>query len=425
MIQPERLEWVFSVQVPLLVVADGRVVQANGAACALLTPGAEPALPASLADLFGAPAAERIAALFAPAGCTRRDIVVPHTAGGETRALGLTLTGLPPPARGHLITIADHGPPPAGSDAGPAAAWAARQPDLLSLLPRICDLLPIGLHIEDASEHSLFVNENFVRTFGYGLEEIERPDQWWPLVYPDPDYRAQVKAAWAEAVALAARNDTEIEPQEWTVTCRNGERKVIRFHSRRMGDYNIHAYIDVTARHRLEAELRAQANTDALTGATSRRHFFAAAAEALSGPRGLCVLLFDLDHFKQVNDSHGHAVGDRVLRVVSARCRQVLRHDAELGRLGGEEFAVLLPDVSVMEARVVAERLRATVAHAPVESAGGALSVTISVGGAVRHESDAGIDDLIARADRALYAAKRSGRNRVVFGDGPAAGRGD
>lgn len=122
----------------------------------------------------------------------------------------------------------------------------------------------------------------------------------------------------------------------------------------------------------------------------------------------------DVDFFKQVNDRHGHPAGDAVLREIARRLRHGVRDGDTVARVGGEEFMVLLPGVSEPTALELAERLRAAIAHHPVQLPDTALPVTISIGVAVTDAAE-GADAAIARADKALYAAKHGGRNRVVL----------
>ncbi|MDX6727052.1 MAG: two-component system, cell cycle response regulator [Baekduia sp.] len=127
----------------------------------------------------------------------------------------------------------------------------------------------------------------------------------------------------------------------------------------------------------------------------------------------LAVLLIDADRFKSVNDEHGHAVGDVVLREVAHRLRDRVRAEDVVGRWGGEEFVVVLPETTPDAAAAVAESLRAAVAGTPIDALGTRLDVTVSVG--VAGWSGEQLDDLLARADDALYAAKAAGRDRVVL----------
>ncbi len=178
---------------------------------------------------------------------------------------------------------------------------------------------------------------------------------------------------------------------------------------------------DISERMALERELRRLATIDPLTGAANRRQFMDRLTAELERARryghALSVVMLDIDHFKRINDTHGHAVGDEALRALVATLHGALRDVDLLGRLGGEEFAVVLPETPPVGAVEVAERLRAAVAGIGVPVAvDGILSFTASLGVAGLDAADAGIEDLLARADRALYRAKQDGRDRVVAG---------
>ncbi|MBY5716583.1 GGDEF domain-containing protein [Rhizobium leguminosarum] len=176
-------------------------------------------------------------------------------------------------------------------------------------------------------------------------------------------------------------------------------------------------------RETLVGELRSAAQTDLLTGLYNRRGFEVAASALLTqaehGSRGISVVLFDLDHFKKINDVHGHDAGDAVLRQVAGIARQNFRSFDLLVRHGGEEFLALLPDSTPDDAAIVAERVRLAIeaAEIPLPS-GDVLKVTASFGctGRANEVSNRNFEDLVKRADLALYAAKASGRNCVVSG---------
>jgi diguanylate cyclase (GGDEF)-like protein len=161
---------------------------------------------------------------------------------------------------------------------------------------------------------------------------------------------------------------------------------------------------------------RTAATTDHLTGLLNRGAFLDGARNlcALQGHAGgpVTLMMFDLDHFKRVNDTFGHAAGDDVLRVFSTVARSSMRASDIVGRLGGEEFAAIVPEAEEVAARI-AERLRANFEKAGVAVGGHAIGATVSIGTATAHEYVADIDVLIARADAALYEAKHGGRNRV------------
>jgi len=163
------------------------------------------------------------------------------------------------------------------------------------------------------------------------------------------------------------------------------------------------------------AQAREAAMTDALTGLPNRRAFGLALATALSEPGPLCVALLDIDHFKKINDTQGHPAGDAVLRNLAQCIGDWLRETDHAARIGGEEFAVLLPRASGDEAVRLADKLRRAVAAERFLTANGKgrFNVSISIGVA-EHQRGEGMEELIGRADAALYEAKRAGRDRVM-----------
>jgi len=176
----------------------------------------------------------------------------------------------------------------------------------------------------------------------------------------------------------------------------------------------------------LSEQLEHLAHHDDLTGLPNRRQLIvrleALAAEADSGGSPFCVALLDLDHFKQVNDEHGHQAGDELLTELARRASRLLRGAdalvrvddtlADIGRFGGEEFLLILPRTELDGARLVAERLRREIADRPFATHAGGIPCTASIGLAAHRPGEA-FDRTVARADRALYRAKEIGRNRV------------
>lgn len=169
------------------------------------------------------------------------------------------------------------------------------------------------------------------------------------------------------------------------------------------------------------AELQRLATTDPLTGVCNRREFFAAGLREFLRARRygttLAVLMLDIDHFKDVNDRCGHPTGDAVLVALTGTVAALVRDQDTVGRLGGEEFAVILPATDLPGAIAGAERLRAAVGQAQIARADdptAQLSVTVSIGVAALAADDASFEAVLARADKRLYAAKDAGRNRVV-----------
>jgi len=180
-------------------------------------------------------------------------------------------------------------------------------------------------------------------------------------------------------------------------------------------------YRDVTDQQRMTEELRRLSQTDPLTGASNRRVFMDQLREEYDRARRyrhpLSVLMLDLDRFKQINDQFGHAAGDEVLRTFVETSRCELRTSDCLARMGGEEFAILLPETGLEAAGQLAERLRVSVAKLQFPSARGEFSTTVSVGVTALDEQDTAPDEFLTRADKCLYLAKTRGRNRVASCD--------
>ena len=164
-------------------------------------------------------------------------------------------------------------------------------------------------------------------------------------------------------------------------------------------------------------DLRHERDGDVLTGVLNRRGFESRVSPLLARASASRVLvLCDLDHFKSVNDTYGHGAGDEVLRTFGAILRDGLPADAIAGRLGGEEFAILLPDIAIGDAAGVAERIRTTLERARFATIPASRRITASFGIA-EHRDEEPLRDLTARADQRLYAAKSHGRNRIVASD--------
>ncbi|HEY0135566.1 MAG TPA: GGDEF domain-containing protein [Nannocystis sp.] len=173
------------------------------------------------------------------------------------------------------------------------------------------------------------------------------------------------------------------------------------------------------AQQNLLAEVQTMATIDWLTNLYNRRHFFRLGEEEIARARRyrhpISVIMIDIDHFKSVNDTHGHSVGDEVLCTIAKRILAGLRQSDIAGRYGGEEFAIVLPETDLPSAaNIVAERLRDTIAAHAVHTAEGPLHITISVGVAGVDLERENLLDALSRADAGLYAAKHAGRNRVI-----------
>lgn len=189
---------------------------------------------------------------------------------------------------------------------------------------------------------------------------------------------------------------------------RDAEGRVVRHHG---------AIMDITERHRAEEGLRQLARTDPLTGLANRRSLLDALGQERERARRfgtpMSIIMADLDHFKAVNDTHGHAVGDRVLRHITGLLQESVRGVDTVGRMGGEEFCILLPQAGLAQGLEVAGRLVERARQTPYDlGAGQKLRQTVSCGVA-RFDGSESVDELLRRADAALYRAKSAGRDRA------------
>ncbi len=180
-------------------------------------------------------------------------------------------------------------------------------------------------------------------------------------------------------------------------------------------------YTDITERKAFEKRLIEMATLDELTGLVNRREFFTLGhhEERRAAREGhvVSVMMVDADYFKKINDTYGHATGDDVLRDLAENCRTIFRKTDIVGRYGGEEFAVILPSAQEDMAKIIAERLRKSIEESTVKTDQGDVNYTVSIGIASAEGKDVKIEELLDRADRALYTAKAQGRNRAIFDD--------
>jgi diguanylate cyclase (GGDEF)-like protein len=224
--------------------------------------------------------------------------------------------------------------------------------------------------------------------------------------------------AYRSAVVLLERADLDLDAA--VAALRRG---VQDFLVEPVGDAELVARVEAAGRTKvLQEELVVQSERleamlfeDPLTGLSNRRFILAQLAAVVSGARRherpLSIAVVDIDHFKSVNDTYGHAAGDRVLAAVAASLREHLRAEDHLGRLGGEEFLALLPDADAEAVAAATEKLRAEIASLTVHYEGRELGVTVSIGWAAWDGEEP--DELMRRADVALYEAKGAGRDRV------------
>jgi len=256
---------------------------------------------------------------------------------------------------------------------------------------------------------------------GYTQEEIGSSlDEWKIRVHPeDMDHVMHDITAHFEGRTGSYTN-------EHRVLCKNGNWKWIL--DRGMVIWRdtsgtplrmVGTHTDISTHKEMEQVLKNLATTDALTGLDNRRRFFDALETELARVRRYsdvraCLLMADLDYFKKINDTYGHAVGDAMLKHIAGLLRSTARRTDFVGRIGGEEFAILLTETGMEQARHYAETLCETVRESPLEVDGKTVPVTMSIGLTSLKPEDATPEAAMHRADTALYEAKNTGRDRVV-----------
>ena len=269
-------------------------------------------------------------------------------------------------------------------------------------------------------------SDEFYHLFGYEVGEVE-PSYSLVLRHVHPEDRESVNVSYEAFLEERAPVDIEFRYVD-----RHGKPGFAHTQITMESDNEgkpariFGTFQDITERKRAEEELRRQAVMDSLTDLFNRRHFLELAARELQRSKRygdeLSLIMLDADKFKEVNDTYGHSVGDFVLKSLASIGKSTLRDVDIFGRLGGEEFAVLLPSTSLEKAMVVAEKLRAAVVGVVAPTEKKKLRVTVSLGVTSLRKDTKDVDMMLKEADVALYSAKGKGRNRVeVFN--PAAGK--
>lgn len=285
-----------------------------------------------------------------------------------------------------------------------------------SRLTGLLDQLHLAILLEDENRQVTFVNQAFLDLFGIGLSATE-----FASIPCEVSAEAAKGAFIDEAAFVAGVSQRLAEKKRVTneiLALKDGRWLERHYYPIFIDqDYRGHVWVysDVTEKIRMHRALKRQATTDALTGLPNRRRLDADLRRQLQIARRygrpLSLLLCDLDHFKRVNDEHGHHTGDRVLRTVAGRLQGLKRAADLAGRWGGEEFLVILPETGLEAAIAFAERLRRAIADEPVTVGG--LHATLSIG-ANQCSPDDDPETAMAAADHWLYAAKAAGRNRVM-----------
>ena len=280
------------------------------------------------------------------------------------------------------------------------------------------DQSPIGAAIVSLDYRFLRVNDTLCQIIGYSAVELVGMN-FLQITHPDDldTDLAQARQLIAGAIDRYEMDKRYIHKDGSTVWVRLAVRLLRDAAGQAL--YALPTMQDITERKRMEAELREMSTTDFLTGLSNRRYFMTRMAEELArlqrhDTQRAAVLMFDLDHFKRINDIYGHATGDVTLQHFANLARGDLRKIDTMGRIGGEEFAIILPGADLVAALVFAERLRRKVAETPALMGDQPIPVTVSIGIATMDATDTRVDAALIRADEALYRAKQGGRNQVV-----------
>jgi diguanylate cyclase (GGDEF)-like protein len=293
-----------------------------------------------------------------------------------------------------------------------------RQADELRVLRDALENVQDGVLLLDTDLNATFMNRK-VRQF-WEIDEGEAATR--------PSYSSLITRARraidpnlpAKGLAgFAAKRVAEVKAGDHVRQLQTPDNRRLRAHCTTIaGGGRMVTYYDVTDLIRNAEHLERLATTDSLTGLYNRRHFLGALEAEWSRfqryYRSVSVLMVDIDHFKAINDRYGHAVGDEAIKAVAEACLEGKRKSDVVGRLGGEEFAVLLPETSLSRAKIVAERIRKRISALAMKAHKVQFQITASVGIAEALVSMPGMDALVVAADQALYRAKAQGRNRCV-----------
>lgn len=286
--------------------------------------------------------------------------------------------------------------------------------DRQAFLDAVLGSTPIGMFVADLEGRLNYLNPALLELLG--LEETHEARDWWERIHPDD--RRGTEDMWRYTLTTGSdfvRQLRFLHPDGVTLWVEVHASQVLG-NDQPLGFVGMAK--DITERRQQEALQRWEAEHDPLTGLLNRRGFERRLEEALAeysktGTPSV-LILFDLDHFKPINDEGGHALGDEMLRRVAQVVAWEVRRSDHVARQGGDEFAVLLPSCTLKQAGEIAESLRRAVSEVTVSNAGKTYSITLSMGVTSLREGDDSIESVFARADQASYQAKADGRNSVV-----------
>ena len=293
------------------------------------------------------------------------------------------------------------------------------------LIKAIYDTSPDGILVVDAQGMVVAHNRQFLQLWDIATSQLHMKADGTAIGESDAPLLAEVVARVQNPAAFLERvRELYDNPQlddHCEIELKDG-RTLERHSTVLRGEQEqylgrVWFFRDITAQKKHEAALIQLARHDPLTGTANRRYFFERAEQEFMRSRRyqapLSIALIDVDHFKHINDQHGHATGDEVLKLLSEKITALLRESDLLARIGGEEFAILMPSTGLAGAALMAERLRMTIAEEASPVAGLMLHLRFSAGVTQLKAQDQSIEDCLRRADEAMYKAKQAGRDRV------------
>lgn len=274
------------------------------------------------------------------------------------------------------------------------------------------------------TENIIRINQRFDDVFGYTIDDIPTLNDWWLNAYPDPHYLMWVRQTWQQALSFALENDTDIQPQVYCVTCKDGSHIMMEISGRYFKHEFLAIFKDVTQHLAVEDTLRDMAFVDSLTQIANRRCFDDKLVNELElmhkKIKPLSMILIDIDYFKQYNDNYGHIKGDECLYQIAQCIAATMNHEKDfVARFGGEEFVVLMPSTNAKQAFNTALQIQQAITQLAIKHEYAELGyITLSMGIKTLNRPKAEEQLIfVDAADKALYQAKGQGRNCIVVSE--------
>lgn len=277
---------------------------------------------------------------------------------------------------------------------------------------KLSENAPFGMVMIDIKGNFTYINPKFKELFGYDINDVPDGKTWFRKAYPNPDYRHKAISAWMND--LKETKTGESRPEIFNVICKNGTEKIVNFIPVLLGTGDtLMSCEDITERKRLEEQLHTMSIVDELTGLYNRRGFFTLSQQqfklAERSRKGMALFFIDLDRMKWINDTLGHHDGDRALIEIADVLRKTFRETDIIGRIGGDEFAILAMDIQAdIKPEIFLTRLQHHIdAFNRLKHRNYKLSLSVGIAH-YNHEKPCSLDELISRADISMYEEKKN-----------------